>query len=63
MTVIVHTVNVEGGANQGADMNFIKLFTQVCAHCYTLSLSMYVESSSNELLRLRRCCRITTRRD
>lgn len=29
VTVIVHTVNVPGGPNQGADMNFIKLFTQV----------------------------------
>jgi hypothetical protein len=29
VTVIVHTVNVPNGPNQGADMAFIKLFTQV----------------------------------
>lgn len=29
VTVLVHTVNIPGGPNQGADTNFIKLFIQV----------------------------------
>eukprot|EP01031_Cornospumella_fuschlensis_P022976 gene22976-27957_t len=42
VTVIVHTVNVPGGANQGADMNFIKLFTQVLSDNYPERLKRLV---------------------
>eukprot|EP01039_Chlorochromonas_danica_P010323 gene10323-11426_t len=42
VTVIVHTVNIPGGPNQSADMNFIKLFSQVLSDNYPERLKRLV---------------------